>query len=202
MVALDKSFRAGTSTCFGRVRVLRRLELALWPGEMVALAGTRGSGKTTVLRCAAGLLRPDAGGIHWFGARTVPRDDVAFVSVSTAGAALDPPPHGTLHARLAAAIERGARLLLVDDLDVVGALERRLILHLLREQRSRDTAALLASSLDIEGHSCASRVVALADGAIVQRRKRSATRIAASSFASRARASARSTYGRSFRSPQ
>ena len=196
IAALDKGFRAGTSSCCGRVRVLRDLELAIWPGEIVALEGGRGSGKTTVLQCAAGLLRPDAGTIRWFDASTAPRGGVAYVSAMGAYA------HGALHARLSGAIARGARLLLVDDLDAVGTLERRLIAHLMGEYGSREGAALVASSPDIQDASLVSRVVTLVDGAIVQRRKRSATRIAASSFASRARASARSTYGRSFRSPQ
>lgn len=196
IAALNKTICAGTSTCCCRVRVLCELDLALWPGEMVALTAARGSGKTTVLQCAAGLLRPDAGTIRWFGAHTAPRDAVAYVGASGAGA------HGALHARLCDAIDRGARLLLVDDLDAVGTLERRLILHLLAQQAARDGAALVASSSELGGESHISRVVTLTNGAIAQRRKRSATRIAASSFASRARASARSTYGRSFRSPQ
>ena len=194
--ALDKSYRAGTSSCSGCVYVLRALELAMWSGELVALEGARGSGKTTVLRCAAGLLRPDAGTVTWFGASIAPRAAVAYVCAPGGSA------HGELHARVAGAIDRGARLLLLDDLHAVGTLERRLILHLLADQAARGGAALVAASPELAGDSRVSRVVTLAQGAIDQRRKRSATRIAASSFASRARASARSTYGRSFRSPQ
>jgi molybdate transport system ATP-binding protein len=37
------------------------LELAVEPGERLALAGPSGAGKTTLLRIAAGLLRPAAG---------------------------------------------------------------------------------------------------------------------------------------------
>jgi molybdate transport system ATP-binding protein len=39
------------------------LSLAVGDGEVVALAGPSGAGKTTVLRCVAGLRRPDGGRI-------------------------------------------------------------------------------------------------------------------------------------------
>lgn len=199
--ALDKSFRAGTSTCCGAVRVLRGLALTIWPGETVALEAAAGAGKSTLLRCAAGLLRPDAGAISWFGARTT-HTGVAYLCAAEAREGLATPRHGALYTRLADAIACGARLVLVDDLDAIGALERRLILHLLGNHAARGGASLLASSLDLADQAGVSRVVTLAQGAIVQRRNRSATRIAASSFASRARSRARSTYGRNFRSPQ
>jgi len=53
------------------------VELQCGPGELLALVGPSGAGKTTVLRCVAGLHRPDAGrvvldGTTWFdGARGV-----------------------------------------------------------------------------------------------------------------------------------
>jgi ABC-2 type transport system ATP-binding protein len=44
----------------GRV-VVQGVTLYLMPGDLVALAGANGGGKTTTLRMLAGLLRPDAG---------------------------------------------------------------------------------------------------------------------------------------------
>jgi len=51
----------GICKSFGRRRVLTGLDLDVAPGEMVAVVGENGTGKTTLLRILAGDLRPDAG---------------------------------------------------------------------------------------------------------------------------------------------
>ena len=48
---------------FGERAVLDRMSLELARGEVVALVGPSGVGKSTLLRAIAGLLRPDAGSI-------------------------------------------------------------------------------------------------------------------------------------------
>jgi energy-coupling factor transport system ATP-binding protein len=48
----------------GRVTALRGLDLALAPGETVALLGRNGAGKSTLLRVAAGVLAPGRGAVQ------------------------------------------------------------------------------------------------------------------------------------------
>ncbi len=54
---------AGVEVSFGPRRVLKGLDLAVAPGEAVALLGPSGSGKTTLLRLLNRALRPDAGAV-------------------------------------------------------------------------------------------------------------------------------------------
>ncbi|MEQ9326736.1 MAG: ATP-binding cassette domain-containing protein [Rhodospirillales bacterium] len=48
---------------FGRKRVLRGVNLAVAPGESVAIIGGSGSGKSVTLKCLLGLLDADSGDI-------------------------------------------------------------------------------------------------------------------------------------------
>ena len=64
---------------FGRKAVLKRVELQIAAGEVVALLGDNGAGKSTLMRMVAGLSRPDrgavllgGGGLCAGGARTTP----------------------------------------------------------------------------------------------------------------------------------
>ena len=57
----------GLSKRFGRTMALRSLDLEVSPGERLAIFGPNGSGKTTLLRILAGLTRPSAGSLNFFG---------------------------------------------------------------------------------------------------------------------------------------
>ena len=52
------------SVSYGSTRVLDRVSLDVARGEMIALLGSSGCGKTTLLRAIAGFVRPDAGAIR------------------------------------------------------------------------------------------------------------------------------------------
>ena len=52
---------SGVQTSFGRTRVHRDLSLTVQEGEIVALLGHNGAGKTVALRAIAGLKQVDAG---------------------------------------------------------------------------------------------------------------------------------------------
>ena len=62
---LSKCYLAGTPGCSAAARVLSRVSLDLPAGSVVGVSGSRGCGKTTLLRCVAGLARPDAGAVRW-----------------------------------------------------------------------------------------------------------------------------------------
>jgi heme exporter protein A len=56
----------GLTKTLGTRTVLRGIDLVINAGEFVILRGDNGTGKTTLLRCLAGLARPDAGHVGWF----------------------------------------------------------------------------------------------------------------------------------------
>jgi branched-chain amino acid transport system ATP-binding protein len=51
------------SAGYGQVRVIEDLSMDVKSGETVALLGTNGNGKSTLMRCVMGLLAPTAGSI-------------------------------------------------------------------------------------------------------------------------------------------
>jgi heme exporter protein A len=57
----------GLQRSFGRVRILRGLDLTIREGEALAVVGPNGAGKTTLLRILAGLMRPTTGQIRVLG---------------------------------------------------------------------------------------------------------------------------------------
>ena len=55
------------SKSYGNVRAVRSVDLAIAPGETVAILGPNGAGKTTTIEMVLGLTRPDSGTVTLFG---------------------------------------------------------------------------------------------------------------------------------------
>jgi lipoprotein-releasing system ATP-binding protein len=72
---LNKFYVVGTQ----RIHVLRDLDLAVEPGEMLAIVGASGVGKSTLLHVLGGLDRPDAGVIHVAGRELTSMSDADLV---------------------------------------------------------------------------------------------------------------------------
>jgi branched-chain amino acid transport system ATP-binding protein len=60
----------GLSCGYGRMSVVRDLDLPVVAGEVAALIGPNGAGKTTTLLTLAGELAPISGEVHWMGEPT------------------------------------------------------------------------------------------------------------------------------------
>ena len=57
---IDRHYRQGDVT----LEILRGAELAIWPGQSVALVAPSGAGKSTLLHVAGLLEQPDAGEVY------------------------------------------------------------------------------------------------------------------------------------------
>jgi branched-chain amino acid transport system ATP-binding protein len=53
----------GVSAAYGAVRVLEDVSISVGAGQTVALLGTNGNGKSPLMKCIMGLLRPTSGAI-------------------------------------------------------------------------------------------------------------------------------------------
>jgi lipoprotein-releasing system ATP-binding protein len=83
--AISRRFRQGRST----LEILKNIELAVWPGQSVALVAPSGAGKSTLLHIAGLLERADTGEVYLDGAATsqltdiqrtrIRRTDIGFV---------------------------------------------------------------------------------------------------------------------------
>jgi branched-chain amino acid transport system ATP-binding protein len=57
----------GVRAAYGPIEVLRGVDLAVWAGQVVALLGPNGGGKSTTVKVAAGLMQPIAGDVRYAG---------------------------------------------------------------------------------------------------------------------------------------
>lgn len=181
MADVYKSYRAGIPGCSARARVLRGVSLELHCGEVLAIVGAPLSGRTTLLRCAAGLLRPDRGTVHHAagGASVVRADWLPLAR-----------PHDTYTV---------ASVLLIEN--PFWRCPGRTV----RSAADQGIAVLAATSDARAAHAWADRVLLLEQGVLrplAQRRNRSAARAMAWSPPARAASSSVSTWVRSRFSPQ
>jgi phospholipid/cholesterol/gamma-HCH transport system ATP-binding protein len=70
-MASPKISLRGVTKAFGSKQVLRGIDLDVAPAESVVVIGGSGSGKSVLLKCILGLMRPDSGSIKVDGAETV-----------------------------------------------------------------------------------------------------------------------------------
>jgi heme exporter protein A len=75
----------GVARRFGDRWILRGIDLAVQPGEVVVMTGRNGSGKTTLLRIVGTVLRPTRGRATVFGRDTVKEADQLRGSVGLLG---------------------------------------------------------------------------------------------------------------------
>ena len=68
--SVRKRFCVGVGACLASAEVLRGIDLEVGVAESVAVVGPPAAGKSTLLLCAAALLRPDSGELRWFGERS------------------------------------------------------------------------------------------------------------------------------------
>jgi signal transduction histidine kinase/ABC-type branched-subunit amino acid transport system ATPase component len=130
---------------YGALRALTGIDLDIWPGQAVALAGENGAGKTTLVRCIAGDITPTAGEIM-LGGRLVSASPVAAARQGVSVVWQD--------------------LALCDNLDVASNLllgrERRR--HLLSDVRFHAEAGLLLDGLGIPARDTTRSVRSLSHG--------------------------------------
>src|ERR1700731_3139683 len=70
--AIDRRYRQGLAT----LEILKSAELAVWPGQSVALVAPSGAGKSTLLHIAGLLEHPDSGEVYIDGAPTTSLSDI------------------------------------------------------------------------------------------------------------------------------
>lgn len=56
---------SGMQVAYGNATALHGIDMEIHRGEIIALIGANGAGKSTTLRAISGLLKPKSGTIHW-----------------------------------------------------------------------------------------------------------------------------------------
>jgi ABC-type nitrate/sulfonate/bicarbonate transport system ATPase subunit len=171
VIGLSKRFSAGAGSCLATNSVLREVNLELERGDVAAIVGAAGSGRSTLLLCIAGLLTADEGVVRRFGnelREAAARSTIHYLSCEQLwerGIAPDP----TLH--------------LVDLCDFPALQLGRLRRWLVERSRRGDAALVVADSVDLARH-LARRILMLQEGRL-QEVTRARARVAESRFVDR-----------------
>jgi D-xylose transport system ATP-binding protein len=76
---------SGVGKNFGAVQALRNIDLEIYPGEVLALVGDNGAGKSTMIKTISGIWSPDSGKTYWEGKEVHIRNprDAAALGIAT-----------------------------------------------------------------------------------------------------------------------
>jgi ABC-type sulfate/molybdate transport systems ATPase subunit len=151
VIGLRKHFTAGLGSCSATNCVLRGVNLELESGEVAAVVGAAGSGRSTLLLCIAGLLTADEGRIRHFGDES--RE--AGMRYSTYHLNLD---------RLSLSGESRQRASQLLDLRDFSAIRLERLARWLDEQSARGGAAIVVADSVELAHQLTRRVLILREG--------------------------------------
>ncbi|GAB2636236.1 ABC transporter ATP-binding protein [Gordonia jinhuaensis] len=154
----------------GRVTALDDVELAVAPGEIVAVTGPSGSGKSSLLAVAGGLIRPDSGRVS---IATAPGAEsggdlesaaVESAAVESGGVPGDVVELGALSRRQSARVRRDhlgfvfqqsnlvGSLTAIEQLEVTAHLGQHLVLSRGRRRAVHDRARALLTEVGLAEH--------------------------------------------------
>jgi len=107
----------GVRAAYGRIEVLHGVDLVLGSGEVLALLGANGAGKSTTLSVCCGVMAPTAGGLYLAGRRVngVSPDALARAGVCTVPEGRGVFPNLTVRENLRMATYSGVSLRDVED---------------------------------------------------------------------------------------
>lgn len=156
MCGVAKRYVAGFGDCVASVHVLRSVDLSVSAGEAVAITGSPGTGKSTLLLAAAGLLVPDLGEVRWCGesSRAAAARHASYHFVGTAAGARRP----TQRDRPA------TRIRLIDDPDALGGAGLSRLAHWIRRRCAVGEAIIIGTRNRALARDLAPRVLTLVGG--------------------------------------
>jgi len=134
---------AGVNAFYGQLHVLKGLSLHVNSGEIVALLGANGAGKSTTLRTICGLLRPSSGTISFDGQSIVGTRPEALVRLGITQVPEGRQLFGPLSVHDNLLLGAYSRLCAGRKAEVRGALERIYALFpILAERRAQHSGSL------------------------------------------------------------